>query len=175
MNKSVYLQTYGCQMNERDSEEVLGMLTAQGYEIARQPEAADVILLNTCSVRQHAEERAFGKMGELSELKRERPDLVLGIIGCMAKLQQEAIFKRLPAVDSLLTDVDPVDGTDGRQQLFCSLFVVHCSLTNRPNPPYLRTMNYELRTASVLEFPPTNTADHTVPPALPPSPQLAIA
>jgi len=75
------------------------MLVAQGYEIAEQPEDADVILLNTCSVRQHAEERAFGKMGELSVLKREKPDLILGIIGCMAKLHQERIFKRLPAVD----------------------------------------------------------------------------
>ena len=99
MRKSVYLQTYGCQMNERDSEEVLGMLTAQGYAIADQPEAADVILLNTCSVREHAEERAYGKMGELSVLKKERPELVLGIIGCMAKLHQQAIFKRLPQVD----------------------------------------------------------------------------
>ena len=99
MNKSVYLQTYGCQMNERDSEELLGMLTAQGYEIAERPEGADVILLNTCSVRAHAEERAFGKMGELSVLKQERPELILGIIGCMAKLQQEVIFKRLPKVD----------------------------------------------------------------------------
>ena len=86
-------------MNERDSEEVLGMLTAQGYEVVEQPEAADVILLNTCSVRQHAEERAFGKMGELSVLKQAKPDLILGIIGCMAKLHQEAIFKRLPKVD----------------------------------------------------------------------------
>ena len=86
-------------MNERDSEEVLGMLTAQAYEITQQPEEADVILLNTCSVRQHAEERAFGKMGELSALKEERPELVLGIIGCMAKLQQGEIFKRLPQVD----------------------------------------------------------------------------
>ena len=99
MNKSIFLQTYGCQMNERDSEEVLGMLTAQGYEIAQQAERADVILLNTCSVRQHAEERAFGKMGELSVLKQEKPELILGIIGCMAKLQQETIFKRLPKVD----------------------------------------------------------------------------
>jgi len=99
MSKSIFLQTYGCQMNERDSEEVLGMLTAQGYEIAGRAEEADVILLNTCSVRQHAEERAFGKMGELSELKKERPDVVLGIIGCMAKLHQADIFKRLPRVD----------------------------------------------------------------------------
>jgi tRNA-2-methylthio-N6-dimethylallyladenosine synthase len=99
MRQRLAVITYGCQMNERDSEEVLGMLTAQGYEVAEAPEGADVILLNTCSVRQHAEERAYGKMGELSVLKRENPNLVLGIIGCMAKLHKEAIFKRLPAVD----------------------------------------------------------------------------
>jgi len=75
------------------------MLTAQGYEVSETPDAADVILLNTCSVREHAEERAFGKMGELKVLKQERPDVVLGIIGCMAKLQKERIFKRLPHVD----------------------------------------------------------------------------
>ena len=99
MGKSIFVRSFGCQMNERDSEEILGMLTAQGYEIAEEPEAADVTLLNTCSVRQHAEERAFGKMGELSELKQERPGLILGIIGCMAKLRQKEIFRRLPKVD----------------------------------------------------------------------------
>ena len=75
------------------------MLTAQGYERAEGPEGADVILLNTCSVREHAEERAYGKMWELKQLKQERPDTVLGIIGCMAKLQKDRIFKRLPHVD----------------------------------------------------------------------------
>ena len=75
------------------------MLTAQGYTVSERPEEADVILLNTCSVRAHAEERAFGKMHELKALKQERPEVVLGIIGCMAKLQQEQIFKRLPHVD----------------------------------------------------------------------------
>ena len=100
MNRnSVFIHTYGCQMNERDSEELLGILVAQGYTVAGQAEQADVILLNTCSVRGHAEERAYGKMGELSVLKRQRPELVLGIIGCMAKLHQERIFKRLPMVD----------------------------------------------------------------------------
>ncbi len=99
MNKRVYIGTYGCQMNERDSEEALGMLTAQGYAIAERPEEADVILLNTCSVRHHAEERAMSQMGRWSELKQGRPELVLGVIGCMAKLHQGEIFKRLPAVD----------------------------------------------------------------------------
>jgi len=71
MQKQVYLQTYGCQMNERDSEEILGMLTAQGYAIVQREEEADVILLNTCSVREHAEARAFGKMGIMQQLKRQ--------------------------------------------------------------------------------------------------------
>jgi len=75
------------------------MLTAQGYEVTAQPEQADIILLNTCSVRQHPEDRAIGKAWEYAALKQERPDLVLGIIGCMAKLQQETIFKRVPPVD----------------------------------------------------------------------------
>ena len=97
--KKIFVQTYGCQMNERDSEEVVGMLFSQGYSMAGRAEDADVILLNTCSVREHAEARAYGKMGELSELKRERPDLILGIIGCMAKLHQAEVFKRLPKVD----------------------------------------------------------------------------
>ncbi len=99
MNKRLYLVTYGCQMNERDSEEILGMLALHGYASTETAEDADVILLNTCSVREHAEERAFGKMGMLSKLKRERPDLILGILGCMAKAQRETIFKRLPQVD----------------------------------------------------------------------------
>ena len=99
MPRAVYLQTYGCQMNERDSEEILGMLTAQGYAVAEREADADVILLNTCSVRAHAEERAFGKMGALQQLKRERPELVLGILGCMAKAQREEVFRRLPLVD----------------------------------------------------------------------------
>jgi tRNA-2-methylthio-N6-dimethylallyladenosine synthase len=99
MAQAVYLQTYGCQMNERDSEEILGMLGAQGYVVVDREEEADVILLNTCSVRAHAEERAFGKMGLMQKLKRERPGLVLGILGCMAKAQREEVFRRLPQVD----------------------------------------------------------------------------
>lgn len=99
MSKNVYLQTFGCQMNERDSEEVIGLLVAQGYEVTEREDAADVILVNTCSVRAHAEERALGRIGELSGFKRQNPSLVLGVIGCMAKLQQEMIFTRVPGVD----------------------------------------------------------------------------
>jgi tRNA-2-methylthio-N6-dimethylallyladenosine synthase len=86
-------------MNERDSEEILGMLTAQGYAVTPREEEADVILLNTCSVREHAEARAIGKMGLLQRLKEERPHVVLGVLGCMAKARREEIFRRLPQVD----------------------------------------------------------------------------
>src|SRR3989338_8131030 len=99
MQKLVYIVTYGCQMNDRDSEEVIGMLAAQGYGFAERAEDADVVLLNTCSVREHAEERAYGRAWEIAALKKERPELVLGIIGCMAKLHPGAIMERVPAVD----------------------------------------------------------------------------
>ena len=112
MGKAVYLQTYGCQMNERDSEEILGMLSALGYHRVEREEDADVVLLNTCSVREHAEARAFGKMGLLRELKRTRPEVVLGILGCMAKAQREEVFRRLPQVDLVAGPADIYDLPD---------------------------------------------------------------
>jgi tRNA-2-methylthio-N6-dimethylallyladenosine synthase len=83
--KSVFLKTYGCQMNERDSEAVAAMLRARGYAITSSERDADVILLNTCSVRDMAEQKALGKMGTLVHLKRQKPGLVLGFMGCMAQ------------------------------------------------------------------------------------------
>ena len=96
-------------MNERDSEEVLGMLTAQGYELTQQPEQADVILVNTCSVRLKAEERALGRIAELTAVKDHNPNAILGVIGCMAKLRQKEIFTRVPRVD-LVADEHTVEG-----------------------------------------------------------------
>ncbi len=86
-------------MNDADSEIIIGMLKEKGYVPTEKEESADVILFNTCSVRQHAEDRVFGKAGELKQLKRERPDLVIGIVGCMAQNYKEAIFDKLPHVD----------------------------------------------------------------------------
>jgi len=98
-SRRVFLHTYGCQMNERDSEEILGMLQGKGYALATQPEAADILLINTCAVREHAEERAISQMGRFQELKQQRPEMILGLLGCVAKVQREAIFRRLPQVD----------------------------------------------------------------------------
>src|SRR3954469_23056201 len=97
---SVFIKTYGCQMNERDSEQVASQLVAKGYELAPSEAVADVILLNTCSVRDTAEQKAFGKMQTIaSELRRTRPDVVLGFMGCMAQSRGQELIDRLPDVD----------------------------------------------------------------------------
>jgi tRNA-2-methylthio-N6-dimethylallyladenosine synthase len=95
----VFIKTYGCQMNERDSEAVARMLLDRGYQITPSERDADVILLNTCSVRDAAEQKAIGKMGLLAHLKREKPQLILGFLGCMAQSRGEELAKKLPAVD----------------------------------------------------------------------------
>jgi len=97
---SVYIKTYGCQMNERDSEQVAAQLVAKGYALATSEAMADVILLNTCSVRDAAEKKAFGKMQTLAaELRRNRPNVVLGFMGCMAQSRGQELIDRLPDVD----------------------------------------------------------------------------
>src|SRR5450432_1637713 len=95
----VFLKTYGCQMNERDSEQVARMLVARGYEMTGQEHEADVILLNTCSVRDMAEQKAIGKMGMLGKLREKKPRLVFGFLGCMAQSRGAELVKDLPQVD----------------------------------------------------------------------------
>jgi tRNA-2-methylthio-N6-dimethylallyladenosine synthase len=97
---SVYIKTYGCQMNERDSEAVAAQLVARGYTLARSEAAADVILLNTCSVRDMAEQKALHKMEVLMyETRKRRPNVVLGFLGCMAQSRGQELIDRLPDVD----------------------------------------------------------------------------
>ncbi|OGL19628.1 MAG: tRNA (N6-isopentenyl adenosine(37)-C2)-methylthiotransferase MiaB [Candidatus Rokubacteria bacterium RIFCSPLOWO2_12_FULL_71_19] len=95
----LHVITYGCQMNEYDSERVAGLLGRARYELTESPEGADVILLNTCSIRERAEEKVFSQLGSLRRLKRANPDLVIGVMGCMAQLQQGRIQARAPFVD----------------------------------------------------------------------------
>ena len=100
---SVYIKTYGCQMNERDSEQVAAQLVSKGYSLAPSEATADVILLNTCSVRDMAEQKAIGKMGNLAaEVRKNRPDVVLGFMGCMAQSRGRELIDRLPDVDLVL-------------------------------------------------------------------------
>lgn len=96
------IETWGCQMNEHDSERMAGILASQGMEPASAAREADVILLNTCAVREKASEKVFSRLGRLARLKSRRPDLVLGVCGCVAQMEQEAIFKRAPHVDIVM-------------------------------------------------------------------------
>jgi tRNA-2-methylthio-N6-dimethylallyladenosine synthase len=100
---SVYIKTYGCQMNERDSEAVAAQLVAKGYSLAGSEHLADVVLLNTCSVRDMAEQKALGKMAALAgQARKERPGQVLGFLGCMAQSRGRELIDRLPDVDLVL-------------------------------------------------------------------------
>ncbi len=97
--RSVYLETFGCQMNVLDSQLVRTQLQGIGYRFTDDWKQADVCLYNTCSVRQHAEDKAYSRIGMVAQRKKEKPDIVLGIIGCMAERDGVDLFKRYPAVD----------------------------------------------------------------------------
>jgi tRNA-2-methylthio-N6-dimethylallyladenosine synthase len=101
MRRKLYLETFGCQMNVLDSELVLGQLRAQGFESVEDHAQADVILYNTCSVREHAEQKVWSRLGELRQRKASDPHLVIGVIGCMAERDGTNIFSRFPHVDVL--------------------------------------------------------------------------
>jgi tRNA-2-methylthio-N6-dimethylallyladenosine synthase len=94
-----FIKTYGCQMNERDSEQVAHSLAARGYERVQNEGEADVVLLNTCSVRDMADQKALGKMGMLGRMAKERPHVVFGFLGCMAQARGESLLQGLPHVD----------------------------------------------------------------------------
>jgi tRNA-2-methylthio-N6-dimethylallyladenosine synthase len=108
MSKRVYIETYGCQMNVADSELMLGLLSREGYERAEHPEDADVLLVNTCAVRDNAEQRVIGRMGELQRYKRKGG--VLGVVGCMAQRLGPALLAQVPRVDLVV-------GPDGYRNL----------------------------------------------------------
>ena len=100
---TVFIKTYGCQMNERDSEAVAAQLVAKGYTLALSEAVADVVLLNTCSVRDFAEKKAIGKMQNLAaDVRKNRPNVVLGFMGCMAQSRGQELIDKLPDVDLVL-------------------------------------------------------------------------
>jgi tRNA-2-methylthio-N6-dimethylallyladenosine synthase len=97
-----FIKTYGCQMNERDSEQVAHSLITRGYERVGHETEADVVLLNTCSVRDMADRKALGKMGMLGRMAKERPHVVFGFLGCMAQARGESLLEYLPHVDLVI-------------------------------------------------------------------------
>jgi tRNA-2-methylthio-N6-dimethylallyladenosine synthase len=95
----VYFKTYGCQMNERDTEQVARMFTEGGYTLTTDESEADAILVNTCSVRDQAEQKALGKMNKMGKIRRTKPHVVYGFMGCMAQSRGEELFKSIPHLD----------------------------------------------------------------------------
>lgn len=112
--RQAYVETYGCQMNISDGELMEAVLESDGYEIVDAPESADVVLVNTCAIREHAERRVLGRVGQLNGLKRQRPEMVLGVTGCMAQRMGEDLLRSAPYVDLVM-------GPDGYRGLAAAL------------------------------------------------------
>lgn len=118
MSKKVYIESYGCQMNHSDSEIVASILAQDGYEVSASPEGADLVLLNTCSIREKAEYTVMQRINEMKHYKQAKPDLKVGVLGCMAERMREDLLVKKKVVDlvvgpdayrslpSLLTEVD---------------------------------------------------------------------
>ena len=102
MTKRLFIETVGCQMNVLDSEMVVASLKQRGYEITSDTKSADAILFNTCSVREHAEEKVYSSLGKLKRMKTKHPEKIIGVIGCMAQNHQEQVFQRAPYVDMVV-------------------------------------------------------------------------
>ena len=100
--KRAYVETYGCQMNISDGQLMEGVLADGGYDIVGTPEEADVVLVNTCAIREHAEKRVLGRVSQLNGLKRANPDLVIGVTGCMAQRMGETLLEQAPYVDLVM-------------------------------------------------------------------------
>lgn len=112
-----YIRTYGCQMNEHDTEVMAGIFTALGYEVTDTVEDANVILLNTCAIRENAENKVFGELGHLKSLKRRNPDVLIGVCGCMS--QEESV------VNKILQTYDQVDMIFGTHNIHRLPNIVH--------------------------------------------------
>jgi tRNA-2-methylthio-N6-dimethylallyladenosine synthase len=97
--KKLYVKTYGCQMNVYDSERMAEALGAEGYEQVTSPEDADMILLNTCHIREKAAEKVYSELGRFKPLREANPDLKIGVAGCVAQAEGEEIMRRQPMVD----------------------------------------------------------------------------
>ena len=135
----VFLKTYGCQMNERDSEQVAQMLVARGYKMTSHAEDADVVLLNTCSVRDMAEQKAVGKMGALRRLQKSRPHTVFGLLGCMAQSRGASLFDELPHLDL-------VAGTQKFHRVADHVdTLLHRKMAHAPAMEWLTWMNFAVK------------------------------
>src|SRR2546428_3305300 len=100
--KTFYIETFGCQMNEHDSEKVAGMLARRGLVKASSPEAADIFLINTCSIRDKAERKVYSRLGEFRPLKNSNPEFILGVLGCVGQQEGSEFIRKAPFVDMVV-------------------------------------------------------------------------
>ena len=103
----VYIETYGCQMNLADTEIVQGILTTRGYELTQRIDDADIVLLNTCSIRENAENRIYGRLGNIKVIKNKKPNMIVGILGCMAERLRNDLIVDKKIVDIVVENVEP--------------------------------------------------------------------
>jgi len=101
-NKKYYIETYGCQMNVSDSEVVAGLLEKSGFSKTESEKDANIIFLNTCAIREHAEDKIHSRLGRLNKIKKNKPDTIIGILGCMAQHVKDDILENKPYVDFVL-------------------------------------------------------------------------
>jgi tRNA-2-methylthio-N6-dimethylallyladenosine synthase len=125
--RRAYVETYGCQMNISDGELMEAVLEADGYEIVSSPEDADVVLVNTCAIREHAERRVLGRVSQLSSIKQTRPDLVIGVTGCMAQRMGNELLEKAPYVDLVM-------GPDGYRELPSRIRSLDAANAAAPSP-----------------------------------------
>jgi tRNA-2-methylthio-N6-dimethylallyladenosine synthase len=102
MSKKLYIESFGCQMNQLEAELITGRLLKEGYELTQDYRDADVVLMNTCSVREHAEDKAISHAGTFVKRKKKNPNLIVGIVGCMAENLKERLFERIPQLDMIV-------------------------------------------------------------------------
>ncbi len=124
MTRKLYIETVGCQMNVLDTEMVVADLRRHGYEVVDSPKLADTVLYNTCSVREHAEEKIYSALGKVRQIKERHPTMTIGVMGCMAQKDQQIVFDRAPYVDLVVgpgqlhqipTLLEKVRSGEGRQ------------------------------------------------------------
>ena len=100
--KKIYVQTFGCQMNVHDSEQMIELLRGHGYQPTREPKSADLIIVNTCSIREKADQKAYSQLGRYRGMKSRKPGLILGVSGCLAQQLGSEFFKKIPHLDFVL-------------------------------------------------------------------------
>ncbi len=154
-----YIETYGCQMNISDTELMRGILAESGYGEAESPADADVILVNTCAVRDHAEQRVLGRVGQLQQYREQRPGVIIGVTGCMAQRMGEDLLGRAGGVDLVM-------GPDGYRKLPEAITALRDGPTRPATAPTVRSLpvvGQPARGLTVLDFDPFENYEGVLP------------